>query len=207
MLDRLREIFRFLSGDTAVPIIPRNTNPIADHERPDMEHKVELILRRDLFRSPEGSVGSLYLGEEFLCHILEDASRLPALLEDRSNLFEVLQAVDERKKYGKTRIPAGVYDIVIQKERGRAYREDKRYAGTTLDHDGIMELVDVPGFQYIQIHAGNDPEDTLGCLLPGKWNGSTAWVSASRNAYERLYKRFAPIAREGRLKILIVDGA
>ena len=166
-----------------------------------------LVLERDLISNKHGSVGALYLDGKFICNILEDPARLIALNNDRSNLKEVLKSVEENKIYGKTRIPAGLYDVEIRKDRGRAIKEDTRYQNdTTFQHDGIMELKDVPGFLYIQFHPGNSPEDTLGCFLPGTWDQKGAFVGKSRIAYKRLYNLVSADARNNNLQIKIIDG-
>ena len=64
--------------------------------------------------------------------------------------------VDRRgaaKVAGATAIPVGVYAV-------RLYASPKHGPDTP-------ELVGVPGFQHVQIHSGNGPQDTLGCLLFG----------------------------------------
>jgi hypothetical protein len=58
-----------------------------------------------------------------------------------------------RKQKGATAIPIGTYAV-------RLYDSPKHGPDT-------LELVDVPGFQHIQIHSGNDASDTDGCLLFG----------------------------------------
>lgn len=57
------------------------------------------------------------------------------------------------KVAGQTAIPIGSYRV-------RLY-DSPRHGPET------PELVGVPGFQHIQIHSGNGPKDTLGCLLFG----------------------------------------
>lgn len=149
-----------------------------------------LILKRDLLINSSGSIGALYFKGELVCHICEDTKR-------------------KQKVPGFTRIDEGTYKINLLKTsnpdtvRGRALRYDNRWPDW---HDGIMELEDVPNFKYIQIHPGNKPDDTLGCLLPGRWNGRSLSVGISAITYERLYKKFAPIAEQGALYIQIIDG-
>ena len=60
---------------------------------------------------------------------------------------------DAPKVKGATAIPVGIYAV-------RLYDSPKHGPGTP-------ELVGVPGFQHIQIHSGNGPLDTEGCLLLG----------------------------------------
>jgi len=57
------------------------------------------------------------------------------------------------KVKGKTAIPIGRYKL-------RLYDSPKHGPKTP-------ELIDVPGFQHIQIHSGNSQLDTEGCLLFG----------------------------------------
>lgn len=142
-----------------------------------------LELKRGDLRNSSGQIGSLYHKGRLLCHILEDPSR-------------------DVKIYGETAIPAGEYDIVVQKSRGRAFKHGARWPWHESE---IMELVNVPGFEYIQIHPGNYPKDTLGCLLPGKWNGRSMMVSQSVVSYKILYDRFVEHARQGLLKIIITE--
>jgi hypothetical protein len=71
-------------------------------------------------------------------------------MEDRD------RAVEEdlrRKIRGQTAIPIGTYKVKL-------YDSPKHGAETP-------ELIDVPGYQHVQIHSGNTAEHTEGCLLPG----------------------------------------
>jgi len=56
-----------------------------------------------------------------------------------------------------------------------------RYAGTVRD-DGArgwrIELKDVPGRENIQLHIGNFPRETTGCVLVGKGIGASAGTCA-----------------------------
>lgn len=57
------------------------------------------------------------------------------------------------KVAGVTAIPVGTYRVHL-------YDSPKHGPDTP-------ELLDVPGFHHVQIHSGNGPQDTLGCLLFG----------------------------------------
>lgn len=79
----------------------------------------------------------------FLCYTLEDPVR------EVEN-----QEVKEWKIYGETAIPRGIYNL--------AYTYSNRFMKYTI------QLMNVPGFSGIRIHAGNKSNDTEGCILVGK---------------------------------------
>lgn len=54
---------------------------------------------------------------------------------------------------GETAIPSGVYSVIIS--------HSKRFG------KALPEVLDVPGFTGIRIHAGNTDKDTRGCILVG----------------------------------------
>jgi hypothetical protein len=91
------------------------------------------------------------------------------------------------KEHGKTRIPAGRYQIK-PRYSGRHYEQYTRRFG----HKCTYQIMNVPGFQFIMIHIGNTPKDTEGCLLIcqgykyDKVNQHYIGVE-SKNAYLKLY--------------------
>lgn len=99
---------------------------------------MELRLHRDLC-APGYTLGTLYVDGDFLGYTCEDADRW-------------LEA-GGRKVYGQTAIPRGRYRI----ER----RWWARFSVT------VPHLLDVPGFEDIYIHGGNDAGDSYGCPLLG----------------------------------------
>ena len=106
------------------------------------------------------------------------------------NVFECYTLEDEfrtKKVYGETRIPEGVYKIALRTEGGFHQRYAKKYGSW---HKGMLHILDVPGFEYILIHKGNNDDDTAGCLLVGEGNvGGANWVSGSAQAYGKLYPK------------------
>lgn len=79
-------------------------------------------------------------------------------------------------------IPAGTYQIVLQLSH--------RFKMTT------PHLLSVPGFELIEIHPGNRPEDTEGCTLVGKYYDEKLpnWISQSRDAFEALMQKLTTAA-------------
>lgn len=92
----------------------------------------------------------------------------------------------------ETRIPAGTYDITLRTVGGFHAKYSKRFGEM---HKGMLWVRNVPDFEYILIHAGNDDDDTSGCLLVGDTQTqnvtSDGFVGSSVNAYKRIYKPIA----------------
>lgn len=89
---------------------------------------------------------------------------------------------------GKTAIPAGRYEVDIT--------FSKRFQRM------MPQLLDVPNFAGIRIHAGNTDADTEGCILVGRKKASDDFISQSRNAFAKLYNQLAD-AKEAHQKIFI----
>lgn len=123
-------------------------------------------------------------GREMLCFTLEDA-------------YHPL------KIPGKTRIPAGAYEIKLRCGTPMAERYAKRYPF----HVGMLWLQDVPGFTDIYLHTGNDEGDTEGCPLVGgiRYEGSRT-VGQSQDTYRRIYPRIANALGSGGCLIHVLDG-
>ena len=106
--------------------------------------------------------------------------------------FECFTLEDEKrtvKVMGETRIPEGRYQVKLRKTGGFHNRYGKKYGSW---HKGMLHVTNVPNFQYVLIHIGNDEDDTAGCLLVGQTATSNlgkmkGFVGASGNAYKRLY--------------------
>jgi Family of unknown function (DUF5675) len=115
-----------------------------------------LTLIRDTFTS-KTTIGKLYVDGIYQCDTLEDVVRPKG-----------------EKIYGKTAIPAGEYEIVIN--FSNKYQRP------------MIQLMNVPMFQGIRIHAGNKAEDTEGCILVGTRKGID-WISNSGSAYKVLFDK------------------
>jgi hypothetical protein len=125
---------------------------------------------------------------EFLCYTLEDEHR-------------------DDKVMHETRIPAGTYEITLRTVGGFNSRYTDRFADI---HKGMLWVRDIPGFEYILIHCGNDDDDTSGCLLLGNTQTenlmSDGFVGSSSVAYKRVYTKVADVLEKGeKVEISYID--
>ena len=109
--------------------------------------------------SDNSTIGTLTCGD-WHCYTLEDTDRY-------------LEEDPDAKQYGKTAIPRGKYKVIIDWSN-RFKRE-------------LPRLLDVPGFTGVRIHAGNEPDDTEGCILVGS-SYKEDWVSNSRATFNKLFE-------------------
>ena len=118
---------------------------------------IALHLKRK-WLTPRSTIGELFVDGVFECFILEDRYR----------------PVHEKKVYGQTAIPCGVFPVKIT--------QSPRFGR-------LLPLVDVvPGFEGVRIHPGNTADDTEGCLLPGRKRANDQ-VLESRLAFEALFDK------------------
>nr|BAR34393.1 probable peptidase [uncultured Mediterranean phage uvMED] len=116
--------------------------------------------------------GLVFIDGQFECYSLEDQ-------------YQKVKVMHE------TCIPEGEYEVKLRTVGGFNDRYTKKYPTF---HKGMLELQNVPGFQYILIHQGNTDEHTSGCLIVGNtqqdldvnFNGM---VGSSADAYQKLYKK------------------
>jgi len=117
---------------------------------------------------------------KFLCYTLEDERR-------------------EEKVAAETRIPAGVYSILLRREGGFHGRYTKKYGDM---HKGMLHVQDVPNFKWILIHTGNTDEHTAGCLILGDSQENNVlmkdgFIGKSVQAYKRVYPPIAEALENG----------
>ena len=121
--------------------------------------------------------GLLFINNEFECYTLEDEFR-------------------EVKVKGKTRIPDGTYRIILRTEGGFHNSYLNKYGADF--HKGMLWVKDVPNFEYILIHTGNDDSDTAGCLLVGSTSDKDkSFIGASGNAYKTFYPKVLNSLKKG----------
>lgn len=134
-----------------------------------MEIKVRRIAKRQGY-----TIGRLYIDGRYFCDTLEDADR--GLGSDMP-----LERISRLKVYGQTAIPTGRYavtlGVVSPRFKDRAWA--KPYGGK------VPRLLNVPGFDGVLIHPGNDASDTSGCILVGR-NAVVGKVADSTETFHAL---------------------
>lgn len=149
------------------------------------------LLNQRYSSNKKSTLGMLFddtIIRKFLCYALEDPHQI-------------------NKIPGKTRIPAGTYDIELRTVGGFNDRYARKFPNI---HKGMLWVKDVPDFKYILIHIGNTVKDTDGCLLVGDGVNQNITVqgsiSASTNAYKRIYPLIAnPILSGEKVTIQYID--
>lgn len=129
--------------------------------------------------SPESTLGLFFINGEWECYTLEDEFR----------------AV---KVSGETRIPAGIYEIKFREEKSPMQQTYKRKFSWFTWH---LQLMDVPGFDYVYIHIGNKDEDTDACILVADTANNNrlakGFIGSSTPAFERIYKKISQALLNG----------
>lgn len=144
-----------------------------------------LILERK-YKKSKYTIGNLYrqntptCAPVFMCNVLEDTVRNPITVA--LNQFV--------KVLGETAIPYGTYEIV------RTF--SNRFKKV------LPELLNVPHFTGVRIHAGNSASDSAGCLLTG-WNRAPGKVLDSRKAFAEVDAWIENALKTGKVYIKIVD--
>lgn len=140
-----------------------------------------MIIRivREIFKD-DRTISKLYIDDVYFCDVLEDV--------DRGLYFtQPIEEIEKIKVYGATAIPRGVYELII------SYSDKfKQY---------LPLLLNVPGYKGIRMHSGTTPADTLGCLLPGKYNGKD--VINSRSTFKSLFAKINAAIKKEKILVFI----
>lgn len=126
---------------------------------------LKLTLNRKEF-TEESTIGELLIDDKFQCYTLEDRVRPKGV-----------------KVFGKTAIPAGMYEVTI------TYSNRFKH--------WLPLLLNVPKFEGIRIHSGNKAVHTEGCILVGKRKMPNI-IYDSRLAMDELYSILHAAFKEGR---------
>lgn len=130
--------------------------------------------------------GLFYINNELQCFTLEDEERT-------------------KKVWGETRVFSGRFKILLRTVGGFHQRYLRKYGAEF--HKGMLWLQDVPEFEFILIHIGNDDDDTAGCILVGTTtNAPENFIGGSVKAYKKIYPQIRDhILNGGEVWITIND--
>lgn len=135
---------------------------------------MKLTLKRIALK-PTYTIGKLYIDNHYFCDTLEDKAR--DLNKDGD-----LNDVGEGKVAGQTAIPYGTYKVTMDVQSPK-FSQRASYAWCK---GYLPRLLNVPHFDGIMIHSGNDATHTAGCILVGE-NRVKGQVLNSMNTLKRLY--------------------
>jgi len=134
---------------------------------------MELKLIRETF-TEKSTIGSLYVNGIFFCYTLEDKDRR---LESGGV-----------KEYAKTAIQRGKYKVVLSFSN-----RFKKY---------LPELINVPQFAGIRIHAGNTADHSEGCILVGATK-TIDFIGQSQVTFGKLMKAIQAVEKIEKINITI----
>lgn len=140
---------------------------------------MKLTLKRIALR-PTYTIGKLYIDDVYFCDTIEDTVRDL----NKNGKFDN----GEKKVHSKTAIPYGIYEI--------KWTYSPRFKKYT------PQLMNVPSFEGIRIHAGNTSADTEGCLILGE-NKQVGKVLNSRATINKFYQIIKKACSNGNVTIEI----
>lgn len=141
-------------------------NPLTAKQHEGMQLHVQRYVFTD-----NSTIGKLFIDGQFFSYTLEDVIR-----------------PNGEKVYGKTAIPEGNYEIIIDMSQ--------RF-GRSMPH-----ILNVPNFEGIRIHSGNNAFQTSGCILLGK-EKATDYVGKSKAAYMEFMPKLSEGLKFGKVFISI----
>jgi hypothetical protein len=137
---------------------------------------MELVLERTKLLG-DCTIGRLSIDGDEFCYTLEDKFR------QREDVD-----VKEWKVAGSTAIPTGIYKLVLD--------YSNRFKCI------MPHVLDVPGFDGIRIHTGNDADDTEGCIIVGQTYIGGNVVFRSQLAFDDLMSRLRDASGNITLEII-----
>jgi hypothetical protein len=141
---------------------------------------MELIVKRTT-RTEKSTIGELWIDGKFFCYTLEDKDR-------GLKQTDAQERIKAKKVFGATAIPAGRYEVKLT--------YSNRFKKV------MPQIMNVPGFEGIRIHAGNTDKDTEGCLLVGM-EKTVDSVLKSRVAFSRLLDLLLSLPKEDESYVIL----
>jgi len=144
---------------------------------------MELLSVRETFTN-KSTISRIYANGVFLAYVLEPVDRN---LNSGMSLPEI-KAIKDTNPPGTTAIPYGTYPITIY---------------NSPDHHMDVPLVNnTPDFGYVELHIGNYPSDTKGCLLLGE-SKATDFVGSSHLAFTKVFEIIEEALKNGTVNLTI----
>lgn len=141
---------------------------------------MEIILNRTT-RTNKSTIGEMLVNGVFDCYTLEDFDR-------GLNQSMDVKEIESKKVYGETAIPKGRYEVVVT--YSNAFKQ-------------LMPLLlNVKGYAGIRIHSGNNPSNSLGCILVGTTK-AVDFIGNSRVAYKKLFSKIQKAVKNEKVYITI----
>ena len=132
----------------------------------------------------QSTLSHLYIDGIFQCYLLEDKIRADKITK-------------------QTAIPTGDYQLIVN-TWGSMNTKYKSIMGKV--HEGMIEIDQLPNFDYVYIHIGNTYSQTAGCPLTGlgfEFYYGDYQVTQSRKAYDLVYPKLLKIAQSKESQIRI----
>lgn len=163
---------------------------VEEKKQETVDWVLKITVKRKIFNECD-TIGDLYVSYpetpdvlEFVCNTLEDKVR-----NSKGTKKE-----DFKKIYGETAIPYGTYRVVIT--YSNAFKKK------------LPEILNVPLYEGIRIHAGNTKDSTFGCILLGdspKISQTESWIYNSQKNMKKFMNILEPAIKNGRVIIEITD--
>lgn len=125
--------------------------------------------------------------------IATSKSTIGSLIVGSKEVNTLEDAIRDHKVYGETCIPPGQYKVTLRTDGGKNEHYAKRFPEM---HKGMLWIRDIPDFEYVYIHVGNFPKDTLGCVLVGM-GVQRDMITESVRAYKYIYPDIAKAIEDG----------
>lgn len=144
------------------------------YEKPmNVEQRNRFTLDRLIF-TDKSTIGELKIDGDLFCYTLEDTCRANGV-----------------KIAGKTAIPSGTYQIIIN--------DSERFKRP------MPLLLKVPNFEGVRIHKGNTDENTDGCILLGM-RKDVDILYDSKGAFDKFFPELEKRLADGPVYLSIYGG-
>ena len=148
---------------------------------------MEIVVDRR-YRKESYTIGRMLINGQFFCNTLEP----PVRDLNENGIFDC----GETKIEGKSAIPFGRYEVTLDVKSPK-YSNFTKYPWAQLYDGYLPRLVDVPHFEGVLIHVGNEVKDTAGCLLCGKNTIKGKVTSSTLTFCSLMDEYFLPAKRRG----------